>query len=130
MKLEHRDNSVRLLGLYDEDADVICISYGLSPLEAECVYYHERQHQKCFLSKCTCWEKKTDHLAEYHAYKGELEAIVMRGSNQLSRVYLKQVAKSKKKIARNPKIWKDHKGALERVMQSKMFKKLVREMRK
>lgn len=130
MNLEYRGNSVLLHGQYDEETDVIWISYGLSPLEAECVFYHERQHRRCYLAKCSCWGRKTDYLTEYHAFKGELEAIILRGSKLLSRVYLRSIADTWKKINREPKRWKDHIKALRRVMRSKKFKKLVREMRK
>ena len=125
MNLEYRDNSVPLAGYYEEETDTIYVSGGLSPLIAECVYLHEREHQRCYASRCECYfgaeESKNDDLAEFHAFRGELYAVLERGSKALAQAYLTGMASMKEKIARNPVLWRSHKRAVAKIERLKAY---------
>ena len=116
MRLQYRDNSVTLAGYYDEEEDVIYIAAGLPPLIAECTYLHEAQHQKCYKAGCKCYRAENNDLAEYHAYKGELMAVLERDSAALAKAYLKGMDISLEKAAKDPVVWRSHKRAMVRVM--------------
>ena len=129
MNLQYRDNSVPLAGYYEEATDTIYVSSGLPPLIAECVYLHELQHASCYGSDCECWwgaKAGNDDLAEYHAHKGELIAVLGRDSVALARAYLKGLAMEEVKIARDPKLWRSHKRAVARIKRLKAFKGVCR----
>ena len=124
MNLEYRKNAVTLAGFYDEQEDTIYISAGLSPLIAECTYFHERQHQECFKSDCVCYKAENNDLAEYHAFRGELLAVLERDSVKLAQAYLKAIALSLAKAAEYPVIWRSHKRAMVRVMRLKAYQEV------
>ena len=105
MNLLFRKNSVPIAGYFEEAGDIIYVSSGLPPLIAECVYLHELEHKKCFDSGCECWYLDDDNeLAEHHAHKGELIAVLERDSEALAQAYLRGIQTEKGKIARNPKL--------------------------
>jgi len=118
IKLLFRNNSAPLAGFYEEATDTIYVSSGLPPLIAECVYLHEREHQKCYLRRCKCYFGPLhvdDDCAEYHAHKGELVAVLERDSVALAQAYLKGLAMEKEKIALNPRLWRSHNRAVARI---------------
>ena len=124
MKLQYREHSVPLAGYYEEATDIIYVSSGLPPLIAECVYLHEREHQKCYLRRCKCYFGPlhiNDDIAEYHAHRGELIAVLGRDSEALARAYMKGLAMEEVKIAHDPKLWQSHKRAVARIKQLKAF---------
>ncbi len=130
MKFEHTGNVQIFVGMYEEEGDLISLARGLTKLEAECVYYHERQHQICCKSKCVCWGKTSVYLTEYHAFTGELKAVVSRKSVRLSRVYHREVQRAKKRYDCNPKQWWHHRRALQRMMKTALYREFERELRR
>ena len=122
MKLEYRENAITLAGYYDEDEDVIYISAGLSPLIAECTYLHEQAHQKCYKAGCACYKAENNDLAEYHAFRGELLAVLERGSEKLAKAYLKAITLSQAKAAEYPVVWRSHKRAMARIVRLKAYR--------
>jgi hypothetical protein len=117
MKLRYRQNAILSSGYFEPEDGTIHVSDGLPPLIAECVYLHELQHKRCYDVGCTCFDadRPDDYLAEYHAFKGELIAVLERDSVALAQAYLKSVAMTKEKIAGNPRVWRSHKRALVRI---------------
>jgi hypothetical protein len=123
MRLEHIGDSVKMGGYYEEDEDLIYLAAGLGKLKSECVYFHERQHRNCCKNKCQCWREKNDYLSEFHAYLGELEDVVARGSRRLAKVYLRLVRRMLVSHSEHPE-WKDHKRAMNRVMRRRKFREV------
>jgi len=132
MKLLHRGNCVLVKytpnqdeasGLFDEVNGRIYISSKLPPLQRECIYYHELTHKECYESKCKCWDT-SDYLLEYHAMRGELHKVLARNSIALNRAYLKTVETTLAKCARDPKLWRAHGLAMNKLMRTKAFKRI------
>lgn len=130
MKFEHTGNVQTFVGMYEEDEDIISLARGLTKLEAECVYYHERQHQICCKSKCVCWGKTSVYLSEYHAFMGELKAVISRKSICLSRIYYREVQRAKQRYNADPKQWRHHKRALQRMMNTALYRGFECELRR
>jgi hypothetical protein len=124
MLFEHLEDSSTVEGYYEEDGNIIFIARGLTKYEAEVVYYHERQHRKCCLTKCRCWSLDDDtYLAECHAYLAEFESVVAKNNYRLSIAYLKSLERCLKKMKKKKgvKLWRVHLRALRRVLRSKAF---------
>lgn len=123
MKFDHEGHAQRISGYYEEATDTVCVSSGLGKYEAEVIYFHERQHQLCWKSGCRCYKRSNDVMCEYHALKGELLAVLQRGSVRLARAYLKNVRALEEK-AKQDSGWADHIKALRRVKRLKAFKRV------
>lgn len=128
MKLEHEEVTHRFDGYYDDADDSINIASKLGKYEAECVYLHERQHQKCFKAKCKCWGLNTDFLCEYHAYRAEFHDIVKRKNKHLANAYIRQLKRDVTKFKADPKFWRDHIKALNKLMHTKAFKAFIKTL--
>ena len=125
MKLEHQAGSTRFDGFYEDTDGTIHIAAGLGPLEAECVFFHERQHRTCHQTGCSCWGRKTDYLAEKHAYAGELRDVIRRKSPALAKAYFKQIERSLVKFKADRKQWAIHNRALRMIIRSQEFRSLT-----
>lgn len=123
MKFDHETHAHRISGYYEEATDEVCVSSGLGKYEAEVVYLHERQHQLCWKSGCKCYKQPNDVMCEYHALRGELSAVLQRGSVRLARAYLKNVRALEAK-AKQDSGWVHHIKALRRVKKLKAFKQV------
>ena len=127
MNLQYREHSAPLAGYFEEETGIIYVSSGLPPLIAECVYLHELQHKECYDSGCECYAADRDDynlLAEYHAHRGELIAVLERDSEALAQAYLKALAMEKVKIACDPRLWRSHRKAVARIERSKAYREV------
>ena len=129
MKFEHEQDSHKVSGLYDDSDGSILIAKNLGKYEAECVYYHERQHRKCHQEKCKCWGKSTNYLAELHAYKAELRDVIRANDRRLTKAYFKQITAAIAIYEADPKYYRDNYKALKRVMGTKEFKDFVKQVK-
>lgn len=127
MEFEYLNDSCRVAGYYEQADGSINIAKGVGKYEAECIYYHERQHRKCHLSKCKCWGRISDYLSEYHAYRAELRDVAGRRNRPLATAYLKAINESLVKFEADPdpKIWLTHKRALTRVMRTEAYRNFL-----
>lgn len=126
MKLEHEGHTRIFAGCYDEQDDLIWIASGLPRLEAEVIYYHERQHRECYKRGCKCYKQPNDIMCEYHAMKGEVTCVLVRGSVAIAKAYLRSVQRFDNKAAGDPDGWKDHIRAMKRVKRLKVFAAVCR----
>lgn len=127
MNLLYREKSVPLAGYFEEADSTIFVSEGLPPLIAECVYLHELEHKKCFESGCECYSEERDddkELAEWHAFRGELMAVLERDSVALAQTYLRGVQNTLRNIARNPRLWRSHGRAVARIIRLKAYRQV------
>lgn len=130
MQYDYKGDSVAFAGMYDETDNTIYLSCGLRKAAAEVVYYHERQHRKCFLSGCFCYNQNSNYWAEYHAYLSELKAVIARNSRAVTKAYFLSVSLSLAEIKKHPKVWVDNSRALKRVMRTRIYKEFEYEQRK
>ncbi|MHA1275391.1 MAG: hypothetical protein ACTSQS_18460 [Promethearchaeota archaeon] len=138
MKFEHIDNCVMfnyfpnkldIGGFFDEDSGNIYINKKLRKIRREIVFQHEKQHKKCFNSRCSCWSKGTEFWCEYHAMKAEFE-FSMKNEKLVQKLYFKAVILSLKRYLRDMnkvKSWKAHYQALRKVCKLKKFKQLAKK---
>ena len=108
-------------GFYDEENGRIYLNARLPLLEREVVYYHELTHKEHCQSKCFCW--KSDYWCECHAMRGELQRVIARKSKRLSRAYYQNERRAIKKYNADPKVWKVHIKAFNRLRKTKMYKR-------
>lgn len=125
MKFEHKGHVQLLDGFYEEETDTIYVSRGLTDLDKECTYFHEKAHRECCRKGCGCWNRKSEYLSEYHAYMGELKAVVDKDSKALTQAYLHAVLRSMVKFKFNPKLWESHRRAMSRMMRSDVYVSLT-----
>lgn len=130
MQYVHEGDSVSLAGFYDDADNTIYISKGLTKAEAECVYFHEWQHRKCYLEGCFCYNQLSNYWAERHAYLYELKTVIARGSRSLTKAYFRGIASCLIKFEEHPKVWADNSRALKQVIQTKIYREFERESRR
>jgi len=122
MEFAYLNDSYVLSGFYEEADGSINIAKNLGKYESEVVYIHEAQHRKCHLSKCKCWNRGTNYLAEYHAYQAELREVFGRRNRMLATAWLKSTKESVLIHEADPKFYRDNARALNRVMRTGAYK--------
>lgn len=119
-------NPVEIDGWFDEDDGRVYIRADLDFTIQQLIYAHEDQHRKCFNSKCKCWKKKSDFLAEYHAFKAEFKCARLKDT--IWKQYFANVIRELRKYRRH---WKEHGRehfqALAKLCRTKKFREYAKK---
>ena len=118
----YRPNKSNIFGFFDEDDGQIYINEDLGKTHREFVYVHESQHRTCYKVGCKCWNKKTEFLCEYHAFRAEFRFALNKNSRRYWTAYFKGVIMELDKFRSNKvRSWRAHFKALSKVCRFKQF---------
>jgi len=115
----------KVKGFFDSDWNRVYINKKLGKIKREIVYAHESQHQKCFQSKCKCYDLNSDFLSEYHAFRAEFRFLQEKDNVRYWRIYFAGVIDDLTRYVTLP--WKAHFKALSKVCRLEDFKKFAKE---
>jgi hypothetical protein len=124
---KYKPNKSKIDGFFDRTDGHIYIQKSLDKYTKEITYQHEKQHKKCFKTKCFCWTQESDFWGEYHAFKAEL-IYALNGEKIVQIKYLQGVIDDLKKfreLGETNKSSKEHYVALKRICKLKIFKLLA-----